>query len=309
MFPTGKMHLKHKKSKLNFGQTSKSNHIKTTKRFFHYKPLNKRNSGAFLGEIKNDRKHNEALSTYKKRSIGEFNQILKPNQFYIYTDRSSLKRGLLKPGHIVSFITSSNANILDGSCVSLRHHKIKKKDVALEFELSHDNSMRRYRTNPIWDVRFLDIQEELDEFLFKNAKEGFSLDKDTSRFLTGIPLSILPEPADKIIERIKEVKQSLANSEYILADGKRILLPNNKVDKFVKAVNCVTGVYRGLGVKGIESSPSTQMATTGLLKLLLGEEEKDELIRDTGLRRLDDEKRYGQDDELSWTGPTKGFRI
>ena len=142
----------------------------------------------------------KTLSTYKKRSIGEFNKILKPNQFYLYTERSSLKHGLLNPGHIVSFITSNNANILDGSCVSLRRQDTRKKGIALKFELSHDDSIQRYRTNPIWDIRFLNMQEELDEFLFNYAREGFPLDKEVNRFLTGIPLSILPESADEIVE-------------------------------------------------------------------------------------------------------------
>ena len=167
-----------------------------------------------------------------------------------------------------------------------------------------------YRTNPIWDVRFLDMNEELNEYLFRSAREGIPLDNEVSRFLTSIPLSILPESADEIVERIKEIKQALADSEYILADGERILLPDNKVDKFVTAVNCITGVYRGLGVEGVKSSPSTQMATTGLLELLLGEKEKDALIRGTGLRRRDDEKRYDEDDKLSWINPRsiRGFK-
>ena len=279
------------------------------RRAIHYNLLNEAKSGASIGEIKNDREHDESLDTYSWRSMKEFDQRLEPNQFYLYTARSSLKDGILSPGHIVSFLTDKEGDIVDESCVSLRRQKEKKKDVALEFSLSHDSSKQRHRTNPIWDIRFLNMNEELSENLFRHAKEGFPLDKDESRFLTSIPLSMLPESTDEIVERIKEMKQALADSEYIIADGNRILLPEKKIDKFVKAVNCITGVYGGLGVEGLESSPSTQMATTGLLTLLLGEKEKDELTRDTGLRRKDDEERYGKDDTVSWTDPTRGFKM
>ena len=280
------------------------------RRSIHHQILNETESGAAIGEIKNDRKQGESRDAYSERSIQEFGQVIQPNQFYLYTERSSLKSGMLYPGHIVSFLTDKKGDIVDGSCVSLRRQKEKKEGVALKFSLAHDDSKQRHRTNPIWDVKFLGMEEELNEHLFRHARENFPLDKQGSRFLTGIPLSMLPESSDEIVERIKEMKQALSGSEYILADGQRILLPEEKIDKFVKAVNCITGVYGGLGVEGNELSPSTQMATTGLLKLILGEKEKDELTRDTGLRREDDEKRHGKDDEVSWTsGPTRGFKM
>ena len=295
----------------NAGRTSKATQWQRFfgRRAMHYKLLNEAPSGASMGEIKNDREQDESLEVYGERSIEEFAQILKPNQLYLYTDRSSLKYGILYPGHIVSFLTDKEADIIDESCVSLRRQKEKKKDVALKFSLSHDDSEKRHRTNPIWDVRFLNVKGEFKEFLYDRAKEGLSPDKDVRRFLTSIPLSELPYSADEMVEYIKDLKQKSANSEYILTDGKRISIFDEEVIEPVSAFNCITGVYRGLSVKGTEPSPSTQMATSSILKLVLGEKERDELIRGTGLRREDDEKRHDQDDELSWTDSIRGFKM
>ena len=124
-------------------KTYRKNPRKIIKRSLHYSALNKVDSGAAIGEIKNDRKHNESLAAYKRRSFLEFAQRLKPNQFYLYTDRSSLKNGVLVPGHIVSFLTNDDGGIIDHSWVSLRRQKERKKDVALKFRLFHDDSKQR----------------------------------------------------------------------------------------------------------------------------------------------------------------------
>ena len=291
--------------------TSKASQLQffPTSRKIHYKLLNKVKSGASIGAIKNDRGKDEALDAYVERSMKELGQILKPDQFYLYTDRSSLKDGVLSAGHIFSFLTNDEAKVIEKSFMSLRHQPGRKKDVILEYKLPHDDSEKDHRTNFIWDVKFVDEKEEFTEFLYNRAEEGLPPDEDVERFITNIPLSELPDSANDIIERVNNFKKESTGKEYILARGKKISLPDKKVIGPASPLNCIVGVYSGIGAEGLGEAPSAQMATTGILNLTLGEKEKDELIRDTGLRREDDERRYGEDDKVSWTNPTKGFKM
>ncbi len=265
-----------------------------------YAKLNALDNGTLIASLRNDRQPDESVNEYKLRSMIQFHSTLKPDYYYIYADRSSLRGVNLFPGHIAFFATSDKGEIIEDSCMSLRNSTVIDGE-RLHFKLEHDPTKQTHKRS-VWNIRFLSIAEELNEFLFSGARDDVPLEHDRPRFITAIPQDLFPEPLEVVLEQIRRAKVDLKDSRYILADGYLIKRPNKDIKTFVNAVNCITGFYKAVSVTGKEAAPSVQMAKTGLLSLLLGSEAKDRLIEGTGLRREDDEVRR-HDDVLAWESP------
>lgn len=252
-------------------------------RSIHYKAVNEFSDKTIVATLQNNMNQAENKSEYCKRSLEELQKQLKEDMFYIYVDKASIekpksqmiKEPIIIPGHIASFLTNSEKKIIPESFISLRNHK-KIDNKYLKFTLPHISNNKE-RIYPVSTIHFLTFESEFSNHFFKNATPDVLAEDDKKRFLLGVCTSKLPCGVRVLLKHIESVKDQLTTKEYILCDG-------YIGEEFVKSMNCVSGFYEGVNVQGNEPNPSPQMAAWSYIKMLLGPEQRDNLINSSGLR-------------------------
>ena len=254
-------------------------------RALHHRTLKVSTEGTVLTELKNNITDHQSVSSYQADSWNDLvTNLLTKNQLYIYVDKARFKNGRLFPGHIFTFVTD-NHGIIKDSCVSLRNGRMLENK-ALVFRLSNDPQQERRQA--VYRVRFNQVKEEFYDFFLKRADPSLSVEQDHARYLAG--LSLENYNVDLLLEKIKGVLATYLDKEYILHSG--------RVDgESVRALNCVTGSYEGLGVVGTEPDPSPQMALWSYLMFIWGPSYRDGFIEGTDLKVHQIERTY--DDVLS----------
>lgn len=266
------------------------------RRSLHIELLKENQRGVTVRVLRNDRNITEAPEAYIKRSTQELKAPFKPHRLYIYVDKAVLKEAALTAGHIVSFLTNQNASVIEDSAVNLRNGQaIETK--RLVYTLDHEKPKQK-RTQAIYKVALDSIQDEFVH-LFKKANPLVPVAVDTKKFLIEFPIGLVREPINVILERVQNFKNNIKDREYILCDGIVESVVSNEVvsREIVERLNCVSGFYEGLGVKGTEANPSPQMAGWSYTNFLLGTEETERLFAGTGFKNKDIERT--QYDKLS----------
>jgi hypothetical protein len=202
----------------------------------------------------------------------------------------------LHPGHVVSFVTDENG-IVENSCISLRNDAMVNGK-RLKYQLSNQTVKQGF----VHTVKFMELKDELDKYLFNRAKDY------RERYLLGLQLKSWE--IGTLVDRVRLVKSMYSCEEYIIHSG-----TVNDVE--VEAVNCVTGFYRGAGVVGTESDPSSrrqdwdrgvgtpdpspQMSAWSYLAYIWDLGERDRFLEKTKVRELGVERVH--DDQLKAWNP------
>jgi len=279
-------------------------------RQLHIEIRNHLQSDAYAALLTNDISEEEPKENYINRSFAELQtQCLKPDYFYMYVQKGVLKKeegAPPLPGHIASFATDKQKAIISDSVISLRRSRNIKdlyQDRKLYYKFGHKNETKE-RENLISKIKFLSIEEELEKHFFQSAQPDPEV--ISKRFLFAIPLSQVPGGIELLQQRVSQTKESLSSKDYILCDG-LIKYTDGRPDEAVASQNCVTAFYRSAGVTGTVVNPSPQMAAWSYQKFLLGEAERDELIKDLEFRVPRIER--NQDDELIASGSSHKIRV
>jgi hypothetical protein len=214
------------------------------KRSLHHRILNTTDNGSIIYGIRNNLTNPTGRTQYANESWQHItSSMLKHNTFYIYLDKAKLNKDRLYPGHVVSFLTDNNG-IIEESCISLRNGTMVDGKV-LSYKVSNGTAKRGF----VYKVKFLRLKEELDKYLFDRALPQQDENIDDERYLVGLPLDT--SEIRTLVDRVRLVKSMYVCEEYILHSGMI-----NDIE--VNAFNCVTGFYRGAGVIGTETDPSSR---------------------------------------------------
>lgn len=269
----------------------------STKRLIHTEFIKKIPVGVSLSSIRNDRRPTEDKQSYSNRSNRELANILKPNMFYVYVDKSVLGKDMPPvAGHIASFVTNKDGLVINGTQVSLRNgDPVPEKRLVYTFE--HEKP-KKERNQMVYKVIFNSISEEFKKSLFEKAIPGLPFQDDKKRFLFEFPITLTGESIDTILKYVANLKNDPKHTEYLLSDGVIETIASGEIvtREFTKSFNCINGFYAGIGVKGVEHNPSPQMAAWSYAKFILGEKDRDLLIEGTEFKNKKVERT--QDDQL-----------
>ncbi len=232
-------------------------------------------------KIKNMRENLYCLEAYEG-----FLTRLKPHQLNIFVKRTILEEGKpTTPGHLASFITNENAEVIEDSVISL-HPSNNNFNFSRVLEYSSpidkDKIFNRYTRG----IKFIDLKEDLMKHYFSVA---YTSPMDLERYVFSINISsIIPllnvEYPDLfgiddiqtftqfIINNAREVKSNLEKGEYILCSG--IVNTFDQADNLIMteekdSLNCVTAVLLALclrlGKKNYVKDPSPQAGARGIV--------------------------------------------
>jgi hypothetical protein len=250
------------------------------KRSLHHQIYDTSVNGSIIYGFRNNLISQQGKAEYANQSWQHIrSNLLKRNALYIYLDKAKLNKGRLYPGHVVSFITDENG-IVEESCISLRNGA-KVDGKVLLYQVTDKIARKGF----VHKVRFLELKDEFNNYLFDRAVPDKDVSIDDERYLLGLPLK--PSEISTLVERVRLVKSLYSSQEYILHSG-----TVNDVE--VDALNCVTGFYRGAGVVGTEPDPSPQMSVWSYLAYIWNVEERDKFlektnVREPGLERVHDD--------------------
>ncbi len=206
------------------------------------------------------------IHKYQKDSWKKLLNNLLPNHLniYVHAGRFSNNKNIMVAGHVASFVTDNNANIVNDTVMSLRNGELARdennKTIKVEGVLNG-----KLQPEYLYKVEFVSMETEFCDFFFKKAGSTYGL----SRHLISIPIG--EEDILLIKEFVARSIELYGNQHYQMFDG-------IVQDEFRKALNCCLGFYSGLGVVGRRINPSPQLVAWSYLKFIFEERIRKKLI-------------------------------